>query len=140
MLELLGGGELGGEDKGIEAGFVDDVQILLSAKGVAFRYPLVVFVNMIRQCFAGVAVSQHLGHILTNKPGGTLFIDVNCYICPSSHRRDKLSRERSGTVFSQSIFPLSSKAHMTGEGGNAPVIMSIRSFLTVCFLSAPLVM
>lgn len=69
-LELLCCGQLAGENEGIEARFVDDYGILNSSDGVTNRYPigLIFIINMISDCFTGIAVSQYLSHILTDEP------------------------------------------------------------------------
>jgi hypothetical protein len=44
------------------AALVDDDELLLAAKGVTFRYPLVLLVNMIEQSLAAIAVPKGLAH------------------------------------------------------------------------------
>ena len=58
--------QLRGEDEGVKAAFVDDRHLLSSSKGVTFRYPLVFFVNMVKQSFSGIAVPQRNCHILAH--------------------------------------------------------------------------
>ena len=72
MLKLTSGWELTGEDQGIEAGLVDDRNILGSAKGVAFCYPLVFRVNSLGQSVPAVCVPKDRGDIFSDEPGFTV--------------------------------------------------------------------
>ena len=62
-LEALRRRQLAGENQTVQAGFVDDSQLLRAARGVAFCYSLVFLIHALRQCVSGVAVAENLGHV-----------------------------------------------------------------------------
>ena len=70
----LGGGKGAGcvrQHQAVQAGFVDDGHVLFTAKGVTFRYPLVLSVYMVGKCLSRVGVPESLGHVLAHQPGRT---------------------------------------------------------------------
>lgn len=71
LLPLSLFGQFVGQEQGVETGFVDDGWMLFSTHGVTNRYPialeLILVIDVVGQCFIGIAVTQHLGHILANE-------------------------------------------------------------------------
>ena len=59
--------QLRGEDEGVETALVDECCFLGSAKGVAFRDPLIFVIYMLTQGIACIAVAQRLGHIFAHE-------------------------------------------------------------------------
>ena len=55
------------EDEGVEATLVDEWCFLGSAKGVAFRDPLIFVIYMLTQGIACIAVAQRLGHVAAHE-------------------------------------------------------------------------
>ena len=66
--------QLGREDEGIEARFVDECCFLGSAKGVAFRDPLIFIIYMFTQGIACIAVAQRLGHVAAHEQDLVIYL------------------------------------------------------------------
>lgn len=57
--------KLASEDQTVKTGLVDKEDFLPAAKGVAFRYPLILVINMLADGISQIAVTENCGYILT---------------------------------------------------------------------------
>ena len=46
---------------------IDDGHILMTAKGVTFRYPLIFIINVVQNSLSGIGISQDIGDVTANK-------------------------------------------------------------------------
>lgn len=67
LLPLSLFGQFVGQEQGIEAGFVDSCNQLISTRGCHFDRPFIFVVNVFPNCLGCIGVTQHLGHILANE-------------------------------------------------------------------------
>jgi hypothetical protein len=77
MFEAFCCGELAAKNEGVETAFVDNGQLLCSAKGVAFCDILILIVNVLENCISGIAVSESLCYICSYEPRFT--VNVHCF-------------------------------------------------------------
>ena len=63
------GGELAGQDKGVQAGFVDDGHVLLAGGGLYFGDTSILCVNVLSYCIGWFLIAKGQCHVLTHKPG-----------------------------------------------------------------------
>ena len=75
MFEFLRRRQFAGQDKAVQAGFVDDGNRLLATGGCHFNHPFVFVINVLANRLCGIGIAENFRYVLTDKPRLAVFLD-----------------------------------------------------------------